>query len=177
MEPDRAWPFLSLPHHPLLSALWSTGIHGILAVLAVGPVLLSSDKRIRAAGAAFLGASAVDLDHPLAAESVSLTRMESMSGRPPTHGLLFAAALALLALAWRGRLVLAWAVFAVVSSHLVFDAAGGGTPLLFPLAGINAIPWLACPAGVALLAAASRLLVRNERARLARAGAATSEGG
>jgi hypothetical protein len=60
---------------------------------------------------------------------------------------------------------LGWAVFAVYAAHVLFDAPGGGTPILWPLADVRELPWLACPAGIAVLFAISAVVARPGRAR------------
>jgi hypothetical protein len=158
MSPYHGWPFLSVPHHALLSAGWALIAHGVLGVLVVSPILRRSGRAGRWGAVAFLGASAIDLDHVLAAGSLSFHSMESLSRRPDTHGL--PVALVLGVATWgvtRVRLA-GWCVFAVVASHLVLDAAGGGTPLLFPFGRAEGIPWLLCPVTIMLMFAISALL-------------------
>jgi hypothetical protein len=155
MHPDPAWPFLSMPHHPMLSAAWAVLIHGVVAVAAVAPILWRSGRRVLYGVLVFVGASLVDLDHFVAAGTSDLHRIETMNGRPGTHGLWVAVLVAALAWLISRRGTVAWCVFAVITSHLVFDAAGGGTPLLAPLSSIDAIPWLLCPVVVLALAAVS----------------------
>lgn len=162
MTPDRAWPFLSDPRAPLLSAAWAVLMHGALGVLVIAPIILASRRRRLCALLAFVGAVAVDLDHVVAASSVSPRAMEHLARRPDTHTLALALALGLLALALTRRLLAAWAVFAVVASHLITDAAGGGDLLLYPLREPEAIPWLACPLGILALTAISWALARRD---------------
>jgi hypothetical protein len=161
VHPYRAWPFLSVPQHPVLSAGWALLVHGVVGVAVLWPILRSSERKALYTAVVFAGASLIDVDHVVAAGSLNPHSLESMSGRPETHGLLVAAGLALLALVLTRRAIVAWSVFAVTTSHLVFDAAGGGTPLLAPFSGLEAVPWLAVPAGVGLLAAVSALLARG----------------
>jgi hypothetical protein len=166
VHPLRGWPFLSVPHHALLSALWAIFAHGALGILVLAPILLRSRRRLRDSLLAFAGASLIDLDHVFAATSVNLHRIETLGGRPATHCLLAALALALLAWAPTRNWTLAWCVFALNVSHLVFDAAGGGTPLLFPLSRPDAIPWLACPLAAAAMLWVSAMVARRGAASL-----------
>jgi hypothetical protein len=163
MEPYRAWPFLSAPHHPLLSVIWAVVIHGVLGVVVIAPIVLRNDRRLALAAMAFAVGFALDLDHVIAAGSLSARAMEHLDGRPQTHSLLFAAAFSLLVLAASNRRLLAWSVFAALLAHLLFDAAGGGEQWLYPLAQPRAIPWLACPAGLLVLLAISARLARGRR--------------
>jgi hypothetical protein len=163
MHPYRGWPFLSDPHHPVLSAVWAVFAHGTLSLFVVLPIVLRSNRRVLFGTLAFIGGPALDLDHAVAAGSLSPRAMEHLGHRPDTHSLLFAAALALLALALTRRKLAAWSVFAVVVAHLLFDAAGGSERWLFPLEHPDAIPWLACPIGIAVLFGISALAGRAGR--------------
>jgi hypothetical protein len=155
VSPYRAWPFLSDPSHPLLSAVWAVLIHGVIALIAIAPILWRSQHRLRNATLAFIGGSLLDVDHFIAAGSLSLHAIETMSGRPATHALVFAVLLGVVALALSRRRIVAWSVFAVALAHLLFDAAGGGVRLFYPLAQPDGLPWLASPAGTLGLCAAS----------------------
>jgi hypothetical protein len=163
MEPYRAWPFLSEPHHPLLSALWAVLAHGLLSLFVLLPILLRSARPRLLAAAAFIVGFALDLDHPLAAGSLSPRAMETLGVRPATHSVLFVVAVTLLTLAVTRRRLLAWSLFAVLTAHLLFDAAGGAERWLFPLEHPRSIPWLACPVGLLSLLAISALLARGTR--------------
>jgi hypothetical protein len=163
VHPYRGWPFLSDPHHPVLSAVWAVFIHGVLSLLVVLPIVLYSSRRVLYGTLAFIGGPALDIDHAVAAGSLNPRAMETMSQRPDTHSLLSAVVLALLALALTRRRLAAWSVFAVVASHLLFDAAGGSEHWLYPLEHPDSIPWLLCPIGIAVLTAISWALQRAER--------------
>lgn len=173
VHPYRAWPFLSDPSHPTLSALWAVLAHGLIGVLVVAPIVWRSPRRALGAALAFGGGVALDLDHVVAAGSLEPNRLEHLAGgRPVTHGLLFAVGLALLAIVLTRRVLIGWAVFAVITSHLLFDAAGGSERWLYPLSNVEAIPWLACPVGIILLTLGSELASR----RSAPCGAGTRSG-
>ena len=163
MHPDRGWPFLSDPHHAVLSAVWAIFIHGVLSLLVVLPIVLPSSRRVLYGTLAFIGGPALDLDHVVAAGSLDPHALETMSQRPDTHSLLTAVVLALLALAVTRRRLAAWSVFAVVVSHLLFDAAGGSEQWLYPLERPDSIPWLLCPVGIVVLTGISWALQRAER--------------
>jgi hypothetical protein len=171
VSPYSAWPFLSDPNHPFLSAVWAVLIHGVLGVLCVAPLIWRSDHRIRYGALAFIGGSVLDLDHFIAAGSLNLHTVETMSGRPATHSLGFVVLLAVLTLLITRRWIAAWAVFAVNLTHILFDAAGGGVRVLYPLAHPDGLPWLACPIGTLALLAISAILARprsRPRSRLDR---------
>ena len=151
MHAYSGWPFLSDPRYPVLSAVWAVLAHGAISLFAVLPIVLRSRRRVLFGSLAFIAGPALDLDHVVAAGSLNPRALEHLSHRPDTHSLLVAVALALLALALTRRKLVAWAVFAVVVAHLLFDAAGGGVYWLYPLESPDSIPWLACPVGIAVL--------------------------
>jgi membrane-bound metal-dependent hydrolase YbcI (DUF457 family) len=161
MHPYSGWPFLSDPRYPTLSAVWAVFIHGTISLFVVLPIVLRSDRRVLYGSLAFIGGPALDLDHVVAAGSLNPRALEHLSHRPDTHSLLVAVIFALLALALTRRKLAAWAVFAVVVSHLLFDAAGGGEYWLYPLESIDSIPWLACPVGIAVLFGVSAVVARR----------------
>lgn len=163
MHPYHGWPFLSDPRHPVLSAVWAVFAHGSLSLLVVLPIVLSGKRLVLVGALAFIGGVALDLDHAVAAGSLSPSAMEHLGHRPDTHSLLFGLALAVLALALTQRWLVAWSVFAVVLAHLFFDAAGGGEYWLFPLERPESIPWLACPIGIGVLTFISWGVARAER--------------
>jgi membrane-bound metal-dependent hydrolase YbcI (DUF457 family) len=163
LHPDPNWPFLSDPHHPLLSALWAIVAHGVLGVLVVLPIVWRSRRRTLAALAAFAGGSALDLDHVVAAGSLIPSKLEDLGHRPDTHSLLFVLVLAFVAWALTRSGTFAWCVFAVNTGHLLYDAAGGGVYWLFPLTRPDGIPWLAFPIGTAALTGVSALVGSGHR--------------
>jgi membrane-bound metal-dependent hydrolase YbcI (DUF457 family) len=165
VHPYRAWPFLSDPRHPELSAAWAVLIHGVLSVVVLAPILLASRRPVRYGALAFVGGVAIDLDHAVAAGGVSPRAMEHLGHRPDSHSLLFAVVLALIAWALTRDTLIAWAVFAVVVAHLLFDAAGGSEHWLFPLKSTDALPWLACPIGLGLLTLGSWGVARRGQPR------------
>lgn len=161
MHPYHGWPFLTSPQHPTLSAVGAVLIHGCISLLVVLPLVLRSRRRATFAVLAFIGGPALDLDHVVAAGSFRPQALESLGHRPVTHSLLFAVVLTLLALVLTRSKPFAWAVFAVVVSHLLFDAAGGGEYWLYPLKHPDSVPWLACPVGLAVLFGISAAVARE----------------
>ena len=156
MHPYRAWPFLSDPNHPLLSAVWAIGIHGLLAVLVVAPIIRRAGHRLPLTLAAFAAGSLFDLDHIAAAGTLNLHAIETLAGgRPDSHSIVVVVAVAAVALALTRRPTLAWAVFAIFLVHLLFDAAGGSDHVLYPLSSLDGLPWLVCPIGTLALFGAS----------------------
>jgi membrane-bound metal-dependent hydrolase YbcI (DUF457 family) len=164
VHPDRAWPFLSDPRHPELSAVWAVLVHGVISVIVLAPILLASRRPVIYGAIAFVGGVALDLDHAVAAGGVSTRAMEHLGHRPDTHSLLVAVVLALITGALTRNVLIAWSVFAVIVAHLLFDAAGGSEYWLFPLKSTDSLPWLACPIGLALLTLGSWSLLRRGQA-------------
>jgi membrane-bound metal-dependent hydrolase YbcI (DUF457 family) len=151
MHPYRGWPFLTSPQHPTLSAVGAVFIHGGISLFVVLPIVLRSNKRVLYGVLAFIGGPAVDLDHVVAAGSFRPHALETLNHRPDTHSLLFALVLTLLTYIITRSKQVSWSILAIFVSHLLFDAAGGDEYWLYPLKHPNSIPWLACPAGIALL--------------------------
>lgn len=96
------------------------------------PVLPNARYR-REFGACALGSAiALDLDHVVAARSLSVSRWMTMPSRPPTHSLF-----SLVVMAWTAERLapgkrLWLAVMLGVGSHLLRDLATGGAPLWHP---------------------------------------------
>jgi membrane-bound metal-dependent hydrolase YbcI (DUF457 family) len=169
VHPYRYWPFLSDPHHPVLSAVWAVLIHGLISILVVLPILLVSKRRLLWTVLAFLSGPALDLDHVVAAVSLNPSALEHLGHRPETHSLLFAVVLALLCLALTRKPLFVWSLFAVVTAHLLFDAAGGSEYLFYPLKSPDAIAWLSFPIGTIVLLGLSWLVARATRSGFASA--------
>jgi hypothetical protein len=72
-----AWPFLSDTSHPLASAIWAVFIHGVIGVIVVAPIVWHSRQRILYGLIAFVGGSVLDLDHVVAAGSISPHALET----------------------------------------------------------------------------------------------------
>lgn len=146
----------------LVDILSDNVIHTIIAVIVALPLALAhrpSALKVMLLAAA-LG-SLIDLDHFVAAGSLSLYAATHLPIRPASHSITFAAALALASLAvTRANWALAWIVFASITSHVLRDASGGATQLLYPLAA-SAIPFWLYAAGELLLVAGSLLLARR----------------
>jgi hypothetical protein len=158
VSPYGAWPFLSDPSHPFLSAVWAVLIHGVLALVAIGPIVWRSRRRLPYGLLTFAGGSLLDLDHFIAAGSLDLHTIETLSSRPVTHSLLFVLALGVVALALTRRVLVAWSVFAVNLAHVLFDAAGGNERFFYPLTHPDGLAWLLCPLGTLALLGVSAAL-------------------
>jgi hypothetical protein len=162
VSPYPAWPFLSDPSHPFLSAVWAVLIHGVLGLVVVAPIVWRSGHRLGYAALAFVGGSLLDADHFIVAGTFNLHTIETLSGgRPLTHSLIFVVLLAGLTIALSGRPLFGWTVFAVNCEHLLFDAAGSHERIFYPLNHPDGIPWLLCPLGALVFFAASREIARR----------------
>jgi hypothetical protein len=84
--------------------------------------------------------------------------IESLSGRPDTHSVVFVIALAAFTLIVTRRVLAAWSAFAVNLIHLLFDGAGGSEHILYPFSNVDGVPWLAFPLGALGLLTASSVL-------------------
>jgi len=80
-----------------------------------------------------LAAMLLDLDHVVAAGSLSLYDITHLPARPVTHSLLFSAACGILASILSYSRINGWLIFCVLASHVVRDASTGMTPFLWPL--------------------------------------------
>jgi len=128
----QAWPFLSDPAHPFLSAVWAVVARGVVALFAVGPLVRRSRHPLAYAALAFAGGSLIDLDHFAAAGSFSLHRIETLGDRPATHSLAFVALVAGLVLAVSRRAQVAWAVFAPTARSRRSRSAGCSPARAYP---------------------------------------------
>jgi hypothetical protein len=165
VSPYHAWPFLSDPNHPFLSAVWAVLIHGTLAVVSVAPILWRSRHRLIYTALAFIGGFVLDIDHFIAAGSLNLHTIETLGGRPDTHSIIFIAGLAAVTLALTRSWLATWAVFAINLVHLLFDGAGGNEHVLYPFTSVDGIPWLLCPLGTLACLGVSAWLVRTPARR------------
>jgi hypothetical protein len=117
--------------------------HGVIAALAVAPLALADGGQgaWRFPWLAGLVATLLDIDHFVAAGSLSLWAATHLPCRPPTHSFTFALLAALLASFASPDRRWSFAIGAAIGSHALRDAAGGGcTPVLFPLAPV-AVPY------------------------------------
>jgi hypothetical protein len=167
VHPYQAWPFLSDPRHPLLSAVWAIAIHGVLAVFVIAPLLRTATRhRAVLVLGTFIAGSAFDLDHIAAAGSLNPHALETLPGRPDTHSLVVVLLLSAITYALTRRPAVTWAVFAIFLSHLLFDAAGGHEHVFYPVSSLNGLPWLACPIGaLALFCGSLAITARSSRMR------------
>lgn len=147
-------PFLGPTFWAVVDAL----VHGAVALAVAGPSIRRSRSKRRAlalAGFAYLSATALDLDHFVAAGSLDVRAALALAARPPTHSLTFALLLGVVLSRLSRDREIGWVAFAAVASHVLRDAAMGTAPLLWPLA-IDRVPWWAYACGELGLVWASR---------------------
>lgn len=108
--------------------------HGVIAVIIVLPLLeITVINEILIAMVAFFIAGLLDIDHFVVAKSIHISDAIKLNSRPYTHSITFALILALLVWGISQRVLLGVVAFIAVTSHVVRDASGGITPLLWPL--------------------------------------------
>jgi membrane-bound metal-dependent hydrolase YbcI (DUF457 family) len=130
------------PRH--IWALLDSPIHAATGVLIAWPLAASYASRRKAVAllaAAGLASVLIDVDHFLAAGSLSLYSATHLDGRPFTHSLLFALVCGILAWkATRSRRT-GFIVLLALAAHFTRDASGGGIPyLIWPFA-FNRLPY------------------------------------
>jgi LexA-binding, inner membrane-associated putative hydrolase len=151
-----------IPPRRRFLALTDPLVHAAIAAGVVAP--LASAGNLGPVGTAVATGTLVDLDHPLAARSLQLGAILTLDTRPRTHCLLSALAAGVVAWGPGGRLH-AWAAFAGLAAHLLYDAGDDDapTPLLWPLAPARQIGRARSAAGIGLLALGSALVARRNR--------------
>jgi hypothetical protein len=113
-------------------ALGDGAAHIATALAVAAPALPFIGDRRRFLAIAAVSAVAIDLDHVVAARSVSLIPCMTMPTRPPSHSLLTLGALTYFAeRAWPGTQT-ELAIALGLGSHLLRDLATGGAPLFLP---------------------------------------------
>lgn len=129
---------------PAFRALFDIAVHGVLALLVTLP-LIGTQGSLRRTVALFclifLTATLIDLDHFVAAGSLHLPPAMGLGMRPPTHSLTFAGVLGVVAFLVSRCPVVGWATFAALSSHVIRDASGSSTPILWPLSFVTIPRW------------------------------------
>jgi hypothetical protein len=136
--------------------------HGSVALLLLLPLRLFCRWPLSVVAFGTIVAMAIDADHFIAAGSFAVMDAIAIPGRPLTHSLPFAAAMALAALVVSRRIWPAATVFVALTSHVLRDATSGNTPVV--LHAHVGIPWwcyaVACVAmlfGMVYLAASGRM--------------------
>ncbi len=141
-------------------ALFDAPVHAILALLIVLPLFdtqAPTEKTVVLICAVLLTGTLLDVDHFVAARSLKINDVLVLPMRPTTHSLAFAGVVGILVVLVSRNPILGWIVFAVLVSHVLRDAGGGKTPILWPLP-VTAIPQWTYYLGVILLLSFSFLL-------------------
>jgi membrane-bound metal-dependent hydrolase YbcI (DUF457 family) len=153
----------------IFGALLDGLVHGVVALLVTYPLFVMHENRRRATAlfwVVLLTGTLLDLDHLpriIAAGSLDLPRVLGVRMRQPTHSLTFAGVVGAFAyLVSRSRLV-GWGMFAAISSHVLRDASGGYTSILWPLS-LHAVPqWIYYSSEVGLLVISYLLMKKGWR--------------
>ena len=136
--------------HPFFNrqvwALFDNAVHALVGGAVVLPAVFTRSWPLRTVAWATVASSLIDLDHFVAARSLSILDAVSIGARPLSHSFLVAAALADGAGALARDRRVAAAVAAGLLCHLLRDASGSGAPLLWPMDGIQHVPtWVYLP--------------------------------
>jgi hypothetical protein len=152
--------FLIHQHYYFKQEYWGVfdnWVHGMIAVIICLPLL--KEVTIKHVLAIYFMASLLDLDHFIISFSFSLTKAIAITVRPPTHSITFGIALSLLYYMITKKKVWTYIIFACIVSHVVRDAFGGGTLVLYPL-NITQIPkWSYLVTEYVLLGIATKLKI------------------
>lgn len=150
-----AWP--AWAPRPLW-ALLDPVVHVLLSVAVISPLLAHNSLSSRAwlwALAAAAATTLIDLDHFVAARTLSLAEALELPSRPPTHSVLFVLGCAVMTAVLTRNLLGGGVVFGALASHIVRDAPHYGAPLLWPLVKQTVLPvpaYYAIQVGLCLLA-------------------------
>jgi hypothetical protein len=144
--------------------------HALIAAAVAAPLVPRAGRRVLVT--AVVGATAIDVDHVVAARSARVRRTTALSERPRTHSLVTALTAGAVVCAAAGPLH-GWAAFGGLASHLLHDAGdrAAPTPLLWPFAPARQLGRRRQLAGTTMLTMASMAIAR------ASAGGAADGGG
>ena len=141
-------------------ALFDAPVHAILALLVVFPLFdthAPTENTVVLICAVLLTGTLLDVDHFVAAKSLKMNDVLTLPMRPTIHSLAFACVVGILVVLVSRNPIVGWIVFAALVSHVLRDAGGGKTPILWPLP-VTAIPQWTYYLGVILLLSFSFLL-------------------
>jgi membrane-bound metal-dependent hydrolase YbcI (DUF457 family) len=133
--------------------------HALIAAAVVAPLVPRRGRRVLVT--AVVVATAIDVDHVVAARSARVRDTTALPVRPRTHSLLTALTAGAVVAVAAGP-VLGWAAFGGLASHLLHDAGdrAAPTPLLWPFAPARQIGRRRQIAGTTLLTMASTAIGR-----------------
>jgi hypothetical protein len=106
--------------------------HSLIAAAVVAPLVPRVGTRVL--GTAVVAATAIDVDHAIAARSFRVAATTSLSRRPPSHNVFTALGAGAMVSAAAG-VAHGWAAFSALTSHLLHDAGDSAapTPVLWPI--------------------------------------------
>lgn len=142
-----------------LWAIMDNTIHASVAFLLLLPLFLLRGRSLAVPLLGALLASLIDLDHFVAADSISIQAALSLPFRPWTHSLTFVLPAAAVAGLLFRRFWLFVVVAVALTSHILRDASGTPAPLLYPLPDVS-ISWWVYILTCHLMMAASIILVK-----------------
>ena len=117
---------------PLRHALKDVSLHLLFACLVNLPLFVFRPGLDLVVVVVLFGVL-IDLDHAVAARSISVSQMISLPMRPITHSFIFAFLSFLVVFAITGVRHLSWAALSSYVVHLLWDATGSKTtPSLWP---------------------------------------------
>jgi hypothetical protein len=144
--------------------------HALIAAAVAAPLVPRAGWRVVLTAVA--AATAIDVDHAVAARSLRIRATTSLATRPRTHSALTALGASAVVAAAAGPLH-GWAAFGGLASHLLHDAGdrAAPTPILWPFAPARQLGRRHQLAGTALLVlssvAISRATAASARSHLA----------
>jgi LexA-binding, inner membrane-associated putative hydrolase len=149
--------------------------HAVIAAAVAAPLVPRAGWRVVVTAVA--AATAIDVDHAVAARSLRICATTSLATRPRSHSVLTALGVGAVATMAAGP-VHGWAAFGGLASHLLHDAGdrAAPTPLLWPFAQARQLGRRRQLAGTAVLALGS-LAVSRLTATSARGQSAADAGG
>ena len=150
--------------HSLWAILDNT-IHALVAFLLLLPLFLLRGRSLAVPLLGAFLASLIDLDHFIAAGSLSIHAAASLPSRPWTHSLTFVLPAAVVAGLLFRRLWVLVVVAVALTSHILRDATTSPAPLLYPLSDVT-LPWWAYILACHLMMAASIILAKHHGAAI-----------
>jgi hypothetical protein len=140
-------------------------VHGLVAIIVTFPLVAvyqDTKSTILLFVTIYLTATLIDLDHFAAAGSLDFSDALNLHVRPMTHSLTFAFMVGGVSYLLLRNPIISLALFLALASHVIRDAAGGPTPILWPLP-FQSVPWWVYYAGEVLILCLSYLVMTKAR--------------
>lgn len=123
-------------------AIYDVVVHASVGMFVLYPILEAKKFNIFYVVAVVIFSTLIDFDHAIAAHSLSIRKMITLDHRPLTHSLLFSLVISLFFFKIFNDIVLAYIIFIALTSHIIRDASGGLTPILWPMDVFKVPYWL-----------------------------------